>query len=159
MIGNKDDDLSVSRIIKAPRSSVWEAWKDPKHLEKWWAPAPMTTISTKHELYPGGGFGTIMRMEDGIEFKSEGCFLEIIENERIVWTSALRGGWRPNKDEMPFSAIITLEEHPEGTKYTATALHDNGEDRQKHADMGFVDGWGTCIDQLGKIAGKLVCNL
>lgn len=151
--GNKD--LTVYRIIKAPRVAVWSAWKDPKQLERWWAPAPLVTISTKHEFHAGGGFGTIMRMEDGTEFKGEGCFLYVLENERIVWTSALQGGWRPNKDEMPFSAIVTLEDHAEGTKYTAIALHNNDEDRQKHADMGFIDGWGTCIDQLGKLAEQL----
>ncbi|MDA0786620.1 MAG: SRPBCC family protein [Proteobacteria bacterium] len=156
MTKNNEEDLTVSRIIKAPRSAVWAAWKDPEHLVKWWAPAPFTTVSNKHEFYVGGGFGTTMRTEDGADFYTgESCFLEIVEHERIVWTSALQGGWRPNKDDMPFTAIITLEEHPEGTKYTATALHENAEDRQKHADMGFVDGWGTCIDQLGKLAAQL----
>ena len=55
---------------------------------------------------------------------------------------------------MPFSAIITLEDRPDGTKYIATASHQNEEDRKKHADMGFVDGWGTCIEQLGKLAER-----
>lgn len=152
---SNDTDLTVSRILNAPRSAVWKAWADPRQFEKWWTPAPVRTVSTKHELYPGGAFGTIMRMEDGTEYDGEGCFLEVVENERIVWTSALQGGWRPNKEVMPFSAIVTLEEHPEGTKYTATALHQNDQDRQAHADMGFVDGWGTCIDQLGKLAESL----
>lgn len=159
MSSANETDLTVHRIIKAPRSAVWAAWKDPKQLEKWWAPAPIVTVSTKHEFNAGGAFGTIMRMGDGTSFDGEGCFLQVVENERIVWTSALRGGWRPNKDEMPFSAIVTLEDHSEGTKYTATALHDNDEDRQKHADMGFMDGWGTCIDQLGKLAEQLVQRL
>lgn len=151
-----DKDLTVSRTIKAPRSAVWKAWQDPEHLVKWWAPAPFTTASTKHEFYAGGGFGTIMRGADGSDFyDSEGCFLDVVENERIVFTSALRGGWRPNKEDMPFTAIITLEEIPEGTRYTATALHGSDEDRQQHADMGFVDGWGSCIEQLGKLAEQL----
>lgn len=152
---NNSSDLTVTRIINAPRSAVWAAWQDPKHLEKWWAPAPIITISKKHEFYAGGAFGTVMRMEDGTEFDGEGCFLEVVENERIVWTSALQGGWRPNKDEMPFSAIVTLEDHLEGTKYTATALHNNDADRQKHAEMGFMDGWGKCIEQLGELAEQL----
>jgi uncharacterized protein YndB with AHSA1/START domain len=153
---NGHQDLTVSRIIKAPRSAVWAAWRDPKHLVKWWAPAPFSTVSNKHEFYVGGGFGTTMRTQDGKDFYTgESCFLDLVENTRIVWTSALQGGWRPNKDEMPFTAIITLEEIAEGTKYTATALHQNDEDRQKHAAMGFVDGWGTCIDQLGALASQL----
>lgn len=151
-LNNNNKDLTVFRLIKAPRNAVWKAWEDPRQLVKWWAPLPFTTVSTKHEFRTGGGFGTTMLAADGSPFYSgEGCFLELVANERIVWTSALQGGWRPNKDDMPFSAIITLEDHPEGTKYTATALHQNDEDRKKHADMGFVDGWGTCIDQLGQL--------
>ena len=38
---NEDKDLTVSRIIKAPRSAVWKAWQDPEHFVKWWAPAPV----------------------------------------------------------------------------------------------------------------------
>lgn len=154
MTTNNDKDLTVSRIIKAPRSAVWTAWKDPEHLAKWWAPAPVVTTVHKLEFHPGGAFATTMRLEDGTEYSGEGCFLEVLENERIAFTDALRGGWRPNEESF-FSAIITLEEHPERTKYTATALHKNDEDRRKHADMGFLEGWGACIEQLGALAGEI----
>ena len=155
MNATTDKDLSVSRIIKASRSAVWKAWANPEHLVKWWAPVPVVTVSTKHEFYAGGGFGTVMKMPDGNEFVGEGCFLELVENERIVWSTALQGGWRPNEGEMPFSAIIIMQEHADGTKYTATALHKNIQDRQRHADMGFIDGWGKCIEQLGRLAETL----
>ncbi len=150
-----DKDLRVSKIIKAPPPVVWKAWKEPEHFVKWWAPAPIVTTVHKHDLFAGGAFYNTMRMEDGAEFGSQGCFLEVIENKRIVFTDALQEGWRPNEKSF-FTAIITLEEHPEGTKYEATALHKNDEDRQQHADMGFVDGWGICIDQLGKLCTELL---
>ena len=47
----------------------------------------------------------MIRLRDGTEIAGEGCFLEVIENERIVFTDALRGGWRP-KGESFFFAII-----------------------------------------------------
>ncbi|MGB7417976.1 MAG: SRPBCC family protein [Erythrobacter sp.] len=145
-------DLSVTRIIKASPGLVWAAWKEPEQFVKWWAPAPVVTISNKHDLFAGGGFDTTMRLPDGTVMEGgEGCFLEVVENERIVFTDALQGGWRPNEEAF-FSAIITLEEHPEGTLYTATALHKNDEDRQKHAEMGFLDGWSTALKQLAELA-------
>jgi uncharacterized protein YndB with AHSA1/START domain len=147
-------DLTVSRIIKAPRSAVWRAWVEPEHFVKWWAPSPIVTTVQKHDLRAGGAFDNTMRMEDGSEFGGKGCFLEVVENERIVFTDALQEGWRPNKEPF-FTAIITLEVHPEGTLYTAVAKHNNETDRQKHADMGFESGWGTCIDQLGQLAERL----
>lgn len=147
-------DLTVSRIIKAPREAVWKAWAEPAHFVRWWAPAPIVTTVQEHDLRPGGGFSNTMRMEDGTEHGGTGCFLEVVENERIVFTDALQAGWRPNKEPF-FTAIVTLEDHPQGTKYTAVALHNNEADRRKHADMGFELGWGTCIEQLGALAEQL----
>ena len=144
-------DLTVSRIIRASPSAIWAAWKDPELRTAWWGPAPVVTIVKKYEFCPGGAFDTVMRLEDGTEFGGQGCFLEVVENRRIVFTDALRGGWRPNGESF-FTAIMTLEEHPEGTKYTAVARHKNAEDREKHADMGFVEGWGKCIEQLAILA-------
>ena len=150
-----DDDLTVSRVIRASPAIVWEAWKNPELFVKWWAPAPILTTSNKHEFFAGGGFDTSMTLADGTVIEvGEGCFLEVIENKRIVFTDALRGGWRPNEESF-FSAVITLEGHPDGTFYTATALHKNDEDRQKHAEMGFLDGWGAAIDQLAQLAMTL----
>ena len=148
-------DLTVSRIIKAPRSAIWHVWKELEYFVKWWAPVPVITISNKHEFFPGGAFDTVMKLPDGTEHGGKGCFLYVAENERIVFTDALQGGWRPNEDSF-FSAIITLEDHPEGTNYTAIALHKNDTERQKHAEMGFVEGWGKCIKQLDELAQKLV---
>lgn len=155
-MSTNDRDLTVSRIIYAPPSTVWKAWKDSQHLVKWWAPAPVVTTSNKHEFFTGGGFHTTMTLgDDTVMEGGEGCFLEVVENKRIVFTDALQGGWRPNEEAF-FSAVITLEQHPDGTLYTATALHKNVEDCRKHAEMGFMDGWGTCIEQLGKLAEKLI---
>jgi uncharacterized protein YndB with AHSA1/START domain len=32
---NPDLDLTISRLIKAPRSVVWSAWTDPWNFEQW----------------------------------------------------------------------------------------------------------------------------
>jgi uncharacterized protein YndB with AHSA1/START domain len=42
----------------------------------------------------------------------------------------------------------------DGTRYTASARHWREEDRKMHEDMGFVDGWGTCADQLAEICER-----
>ena len=148
-------DLTVSRMLEASRSAIWKAWKTPELFVKWFAPAPVVTVSNKHEFHAGGGFDTTMHLPDGTIMEGgEGCFLEVVEMERIVFTDALRGGWRPNKEAF-FSAVIVLEERPKGTMYTATALHGSDEDCQRHAQMGFADGWGRSIEQLGEIAASL----
>lgn len=51
-----------------------------------------------------------------------GCFLLVDELERIVFTDARLGGWRPAETSL-LTADFTMKDHPEGTEYTATAMH------------------------------------
>lgn len=80
-----------------------------------------------------------------------GCYLEVVENQRLVWTTALQPGFRPAPNVeggLPFTAIIAMEPAGSGTKYTAIVMHDSAEANQRHASMGFTDGWGKALDQL-----------
>lgn len=148
---NPDLDLTLSRVIKAPRSVVWSAWADRASFEQWWIPAPARCKVVAMELRPGGSFETSIS-EDGGDFAPHlnACFLDIVEGERIVFTDALLGGWRPA--ENPFmTATITLRDHPEGTEYIAHVMHKNYADRSLHETMGFFDGWGAVVEQLANL--------
>jgi uncharacterized protein YndB with AHSA1/START domain len=144
-------DLTVSRIIRASRSTVWNAWADPASLEKWWVPAPTVCRVLELDLRAGGSFRTEIG-DDGHAFDPHitGCFLAVDELERIVYTDALVADWRPAEASF-VTAVITMADHPDGTAYTATAMHRNVTDRDRHERLGFQDGWGTVIRQLAAL--------
>lgn len=147
-------DLTISRIIKAPRSTIWSAWTDPASFEQWWVPAPARCKVLEMNVRPGGALVTRIS-EDGGEFAPHmsACFLAADHLERIVVTNALTGGWRPA--EQPFmTAIVTLRDHPEGTDYTAHVMHKSNADRDMHQQLGFYDGWGTVAAQLAAFVEK-----
>jgi uncharacterized protein YndB with AHSA1/START domain len=156
MILNPELDLVLERTVDVPRELVWLAWTRPEHLKKWFTPAPWTTVDCEIDLRPGGIFRTVMRSPEGKDFPSLGCFLEIVPSERLVWTSVLGPGYRPlilsanekECDTIPFTAVITLESRGQGTRYTATAIHADREGSEKHAKLGFDEGWGAAFDQL-----------
>lgn len=153
---NPELDLTISRVIRAPRSLVWSAWTDPSSFEQWWIPEPARCRVVEMELRPGGAFVTQIS-ENGGDFMPHlsGCFLAVDDAERIVFTNALVGGWRPA--EQPFmTAIITLRDHPDGTDYVANVMHKNNADRNMHEEMGFYDGWGTVVEQLAKLVEQRV---
>ena len=98
-----------------------------------------------------GVFRTLMRSPEGQEFSNVGCYLEIVKNERLVWTVALAPGYRPASERLDipsFTAVIALEPQGSGTKYTALAMHRDEEGRKRHEEMGFHEGWGKALDQL-----------
>jgi uncharacterized protein YndB with AHSA1/START domain len=148
---NPELDLAVARVIAAPRSAVWKAWADPASFEKWWVPAPEICRVRAMDLRPGGSLRTEIS-EDGADFRPHlnACFLAVDELERIVFTDALLAGWRPAETSF-MTAVIAMKDHPEGTEYTASAMHRNVADRDRHEKLGFADGWGTVARQLADL--------
>ncbi|HWV57362.1 MAG TPA: SRPBCC family protein [Longimicrobiales bacterium] len=146
---NPELDLVLERIIDVPPHLVWKVWTEPEHLKPWFTPRPWTTPECEIDLRPGGIFRTVMRSPEGDEHVGTGCFLEVVPERRIVWTGALLPGFRPTPTpEMAFTAVISMEPHGTGTRYTATVYHRNAEERARHAAMGFHEGWGAALDQL-----------
>lgn len=149
-------DLTISRFINAPRAAVWKAWSEPAHFAKWWIPAPLQCKVVKLDLRPGGGFETLMREGDGaFQPHVEGCFLDIVPQERLIFTTSLTEGWRPFEPWLALTAIMTMTAEGTGTRYAARVLHKNDAEARKHEEMGFHDGWGTTIEQLAGVAEAL----
>lgn len=140
-------DLVLERIIDIPPVLAWAAWTTPAHLLEWFTPAPWKTVDCEIDLRPGGIFRTVMRSPDGADHHNLGCFLEVVPHQKLVFTDALGPDFRPSITSF-MTVVITLEAHEIGTRYKAKVLHKNEEDRQKHVEMGFHQGWGAALDQL-----------
>ena len=145
-----DTTLTISRLIAAPPSAVWDAWSVPENLAKWWIPAPIECEVVTLDLRPGGGFVTRMGEAGAADFQPhvDGCFLDVVPEERLVFTTVLTEGWQPAEPWLALTAILTFEAQDGGTLYSARVLHKTPEDSAKHDQMGFYEGWGTAIGQL-----------
>jgi uncharacterized protein YndB with AHSA1/START domain len=147
---NPDLDLSMQRVIRAPRAAVWRAWTDPSQLEQWWVPAPAVARVDRLEAQPGGAFVTRIS-DDGVEFAPhiDGSFLVVDDRERLVFTNAIDSRWRPTRpDPIAMVAEIVLRDHPDGTDYRVVVRHGDPAARARHEELGFFDGWGSVTGQL-----------
>lgn len=140
-------DLVLERDIDVPVELIWEAWTTPEHLKNWFVPRPWTIASCEIDLRVGGAFRSVMRSPEGQEFTNLGTYLEIVPNERLIWTDTLLPGFRPSPKPF-FTAALLLERKGTGTHYKALAIHGNEEARKSHEEMGFYDGWGTVVTQM-----------
>lgn len=148
-------DLVLERVVDVPPALVWRAWTEPEHLKRWFTPAPWQTVACEIDLRPGGVFSTTMRSPEGeVQPASDGCFLEVVPQRRLVFTDALRPGYRPAAKPF-FTATVLLEPEGDGTRYTAIAKHVDEAGRRQHEEMGFAEGWGTALDQLVAVAKEL----
>lgn len=150
---NPDLDLTLERIIRAPRAAVWRAWTDPERLAQWFLPAPTRLRVDRLDVRPGGALVTRMS-DDGTTFVPhlDATYLVVDDQERIVFTNVIDSSWRPTDPRpVPMVAEITLADHPDGTDYRVLVRHGDPEARAQHEKLGFADGWGMVTGQLARL--------
>jgi uncharacterized protein YndB with AHSA1/START domain len=117
-------------------------------------PRPWTVASARLDVRPGGSNLVVMRSPDGTEFPNRGVYLEVVPNERLVFTDAYVEAWVPS--EKPFmTGILSFEDLGGRTRYTARVRHWTSADREAHEKMGFHEGWGKATDQLAELVAAL----
>jgi len=142
-------DIVFERFIDAPKSLVWEALTRPEHLKEWYMPKPWGAVSKcEMDVRPGGIFRIDIATADGQAVPNLGCFLDVVPQERLVWTSMLFPGYRPAVfDDVPITAIMTMEAVGAGTRYVFTALHRDEADCEKDRTSGWQQGTEIALDQ------------
>ena len=164
MLPNTLLDLTFTRIVDIPKTAIWRAWTEPARLMPWFCPLPWKTIACEIDLRAGGLFSTTMQSPEGQSFSNNGCYLEVIPQQKLVWTNALLPAFRPAPPsatcgdasvDFKFTAIIALADHADGTRYTATVIHADEAGAKQHAAMGFEAGWSAALDQLVAMVKKL----
>ncbi|MCC8430942.1 SRPBCC family protein [Reyranella aquatilis] len=149
-----DRELVLTRLIDAPREKLYRCWTEPALMKRWFAPKPYETPVVEVNVRPGGANLIVMRGPDGQDMPNRGIYLEVVPNERLVFTDAFTEAWQPSAK--PFmTVILTFEPQGAKTLYTARVRHWTVEDREAHEKMGFHQGWGICTDQLAALAATL----
>ena len=154
VVPDANRDLVLTRLIDAPREKLFRAWTEPALLMQWFAPLPYTTPRAELDVRPGGASLVVMRGPDGVELPNRGIYLQVVRNERLVFTDAYTAAWEPS--QKPFmTVILTFEDEGGKTRYTARVRHWTVADRESHEKMGFHEGWGRCADQLEALVARL----
>lgn len=151
---HQSHELSLTRLIDAPREKLFRCWTDPDLLMQWFAPEPYKVVEATLDVRPGGSTMIVMRGPDGPDMPMPGIYLDVVPNERLVFTDAFTSAWVPSGKAF-MTATITFADEGGGTRYTARVLHWSAEDREAHEKMGFHEGWGICADQLAALAARL----
>jgi uncharacterized protein YndB with AHSA1/START domain len=139
-------ELVITRIFDAPRGLVFKAWTDPEHLAQWWGPKGFTAPICEMEGRTGGALRILMRGPDGAEYPMTGVIREIVEPERLVFTSVAMD--EDGKRLLEGVTTVTFAEQGAKTKLT---LHTRAVGLVADAARkleGMDAGWTQSIDRL-----------
>ena len=138
-----DREIAATRVFDAPRSLVYEAHTNPKHLPKWMlGPEGWTMPVCEIDLRPGGAWHFVWRKADGSEMAMRGTYKEVVPPEKVVTTESWGGDWPETIN------TLTLSEKDGKTTLTSTILYPSKEARDAALKTGMKQGMNVSFDRL-----------
>jgi len=142
-----EPELVLTRVFKAPRGPVFAAWTEPTQVAQWWGPNGFTNPVCELDVRPGGAVCIHMRGPDGTVYPMTGVYQEIVEPERLVFTSAaLDESGKPLFDVLNTVAFV---EHDGTTKLTVRARVVKSTAGAAPYLAGMEAGWTQSLERLG----------
>ena len=149
----EEGTLVITRVFDAPRDLVFDAWTDPKHVAQWWGPDGFTNPVCELDARPGGAIRINMRGPDGTVYSMAGAYWEIVEPERLVFTSAAL-----DAEGTPLFEVLTTVTFPERGGKTALTLQARVIRASAEAApylKGMEAGWTQSLERLAEYLAKV----
>lgn len=147
-------EIVVTRLFDAPRALVFRAWIDPQHVARWWGPAGVTNPICEVDPRPGGAIRIDMRGADGSVSPMTGVFHDIVEPERLVFTTSAF----VDADGHPQLAVLntaTFADHDGKTMVTLRAVIVTSSPAVDAPLAGMEEGWNQSLDRLAACLGSV----
>jgi uncharacterized protein YndB with AHSA1/START domain len=144
-----NNELTIIRVLDAPREKVWRACREPEALRQWWGqPKGATMLVCKVDFRVGGALHVEVEPPDGARLWFKWIYREIVEGERLVLEqhSSDEKGRELDTPGRPASTItLRLEDQNGKTKLTITHA---GMASDVHPVERYKEGWSQSLDRL-----------
>lgn len=136
-----DKTLVLTRVFRAPRALVFDAWTNPERAAVWWGPAGFEILSCEMDVRSDGAYQVRLRSSEGGIHTKRGIYREIVPSERLVFTWAWEGpDGLPGRETL---VTVQFEDHGTATKLTLRqAAFESTVSRD-----GNRAGWSGCFDR------------
>lgn len=148
-------ELVLELVVDAPRDKVWRCWTEADPLRQWFTPRPWTVAAAELDVRPGGMQQIVMRSPEGAEFPNTGVYLEVVPNEKLVFTDAYASAWIASEKPFMTATVSFADDAPGKTRFHAHVTHWTAEDCESHRKMGFHGGWTAAARQLEEVAAGI----
>lgn len=122
--------LVTTREINAPVTRVWDAWRDPEKIAKWWGPAGFHSTVRELDLREGGRFDVVMHGPDGTDYPNLYLFDRVDEGKLLIYTNV----GSEQFGLAAFQSVFVTESTGDRTRVTLTARFASEQDKRKHVE-------------------------
>ena len=148
-------ELTISRLLHAPRELVFDAWTDPKHVVHWWGPNGFTLTNHEMDVKAAGVWRFIMHGPDGRDYPNKIIFIEVVKPERLVYKHAGENDTEP----VSFHVMVTFEKKGNKTMLTMKSVFESSAELEKvNREYGAIEGGKQTVERLDEYLSKMQGN-
>lgn len=141
--------LTVVGEYPVPVERLWDAFADPRQLEKFWGPETWPATFTRHDMSAGGRSEYYMTGPDGGSSHGWWRFLAVEPRRRFEVEDGFADEDDTPDDEMPtMRMVFTFESTPKGSRFTSVTHFHSLEAMERLVEMGMVEGLQSALGQL-----------
>jgi uncharacterized protein YndB with AHSA1/START domain len=142
--------IVVSRLFDAPRTLVFDAFTDSRHVGNWWGPRGFTITTQAMDVRVGGVWRFVMHGPDGVDYPNKITYLEIMKPERLVYDHGDAGA------QGYFQTTVTFAEEGLKTRLTMRLLFQSIEERETVVKKyNAIEGANQTLERLGEQLEKM----
>ena len=144
--------MTLTAEFAAPVERLWEAFTEPRQLERFWGPPGYPATFTEFDLTAGGRARYHMTSPKGEEYHGVWEFLEIDGPRTFTALDSFANENGEVLTEMPTSRMVfAFDQTPTGSRLVNTTHFDSAEALEKVVEMGAVEGSTLAINQLDRV--------
>ncbi len=155
----RDPDTLTMTIVAdfdVPVRRLWDAYADPRQLEKFWGPPEYPATFTRHDLRPGGRSHFVMTGPEGDTSAGYWEFQAVEEGRSFAVIDGFADeDHRPSAEMPTMWMTFTFEETSSGSRLTTVTTFGSLEELEQLLQMGMEEGTAAAMGQIDAVLADL----
>ena len=148
--------LTVVADFPVPVRRLWDAYADPRQLEKFWGPQEWPATFSRHDMAVGGRSAYAMTGPDGESSRGYWEFVAVDAPHSFEVLDGFAGEDGEPSTEMPsMRMVFVFSETPEGSRLTTTTHFGSLEVLEQLLGMGMEEGMRSAMAQIDDVVADL----
>jgi uncharacterized protein YndB with AHSA1/START domain len=148
--------MTVTAEFPVPLRRLWDAYADPRKLERFWGPPTWPAIFTRHDMASGGRSEYTMRGPDGVTSSGYWDFIAVQAPRGFEVRDGFLGpDGKPNNDLPSMRMVFRFEETPAGSRVVTTTFFPSSEALAQLLNMGMEEGLKQAMGQMDAVLADL----
>jgi uncharacterized protein YndB with AHSA1/START domain len=148
--------MTVVADFAVPVRRLWDAYADPRQLEKFWGPPEWPATFTRHDMAPGGRSAYAMTGPDGERSAGYWEFLAVDAPHSFeVRDGFANPDGTPNTEMPSMRMVFRFEPTANGSRVTTTTFFNSAAELEQLIGMGMEEGLRSAMGQIDAVVADL----